>query len=154
MTYTQAGLPHARPPARRMNTPRRLLYFQALENYLRSFQLLRGATPKEVRAHNHDFAERLDVCKAKGLKLPKEVEDYIRSPVRKKEYVRIRYDFRLDDQDTLDKMQRTMERLRGVVAEVEGTIGRAIEASNPDFIVLDGIKLTMIAGSATFKAWS
>ncbi|TIO79333.1 MAG: hypothetical protein E5X74_10040 [Mesorhizobium sp.] len=127
--------------------PRRLLYFQALENYLRSFQLLGGTTPEDVRDYNHNFAARLTACKALGLQLPKEVQDFIKSPKRPKEYVRIRYDYRLDNQGAPWQAERTMERLRAVVAEVEKAVDLAVQASNPEFIVLGDIKLTKISAS-------
>ncbi|RUX32600.1 hypothetical protein EOA13_00380 [Mesorhizobium sp. M7A.F.Ca.US.011.01.1.1] len=127
--------------------PRRLLYFQALENYLRCFQLLGGTTPEDVRDYNHHFADRLTACKALGLQLPKEVQDFIQSPKRSKEYVKIRYDYRLDSQAAPWQAERTMKRLRAVVAEVEKAVDLAVQASNPEFIMLGDIKLTKISAS-------
>ena len=40
-----------------------------------------------------------------------------------------------------------MERLRAVVAEVEKTVEIAVQASNPEFIMLGDIKLTKISAS-------
>ncbi|AMX99993.1 hypothetical protein AB0V79_17200 [Mesorhizobium ciceri] len=127
--------------------PRRLLYFQALENYLRSFQLLGGTTPEDVRDYNHNFADRLTACTALGLQLPKEVQEFIQSPKRSKEYVRIRYDYRVDKQGAPWRAERTLERLRAVVAEVERTVDLAVQASNPEFIMFGDIKLTKISAS-------
>lgn len=92
--------------------PRRFLYFQALENFLRSFLLLGGKTPEEVRDYNHNFAGMLDDSKALGLELPTEAEDCIRSRTLAKEYVRIRYDYKLDDENEPWVAAKTLEQLQ------------------------------------------
>lgn len=126
--------------------PRRFLYFQALENFLRSFLLLGGKTPEEVRDYNHNFAGMLDDSKALGLELPTEAEDCIRSRTLAKEYVRIRYDYKLDDENEPWVAAKTLEQLQRVVSALEKVVDQAIQASNPEFIMLGDIKLTKIAG--------
>lgn len=146
-TYRISADALAQVGPRMSDHPRRLLYFQALENYLRCFQLLGGTTPEDVRDFNHNFADRLTACKALGLQLSKEVQDFIQSPKRSKEYVRVRYDYKLDKQDAPWQAERTMERLRAVVAEVEKAVDLAVQASNPECIMLGNIKLTKISAS-------
>ncbi|MER9032428.1 hypothetical protein [Mesorhizobium sp. M0674] len=126
--------------------PRRLLYFQALENYLRSFQLLGGETPEIVRDYGHDFAKRLKTCKALGLQLPQEVEDKICTDLAI-EYVRVRYDYRLDDEIEPWASEETLEQLRSVVEELERSVGLAVQASNPEFIMFGNIKLFKLSAS-------
>ncbi|PBB16737.1 hypothetical protein CK219_27275 [Mesorhizobium sp. WSM4313] len=134
--------------------PRRLLYFQALEHFFRCHLLLNGKTPEEVRNYNHDFEKMLDDSKFFGLVIPKAVEAFIRLRSVARDYTRIRYDFRLDDPNDPTQRPPPMTQMQRAVRTLEKAVGRAIEASNPDCIVLDGNKFTMIAGSANFKAWS
>lgn len=105
--------------------PRRFLYFQALEHYLRSFLLLQGKTPANIRAYQHHFLDMLDEGRHLGLEMPSEVEDFIRSRTVANEYTQIRYDYKLD-KDGPRRTARTMERLRLVVWEIEKAVGLAI----------------------------
>jgi hypothetical protein len=111
--------------------PRRFLYFQALEHYLRSFQLLRGEVPEKIRGYDHDFASRLKACKAEGLQLSEAAEEFIGSPVRSKEHVRMRYDYKLDHHGSPVVAQLTMEQLREAIMELEQAVDIVARGPSP-----------------------
>ncbi|MER8437760.1 hypothetical protein NKH36_22055 [Mesorhizobium sp. M1312] len=87
--------------------PRRLLYFQALEHFLRSFLRLNSLDPGQIRDYQHKFAAMLDCGKGYGLRISDEAEAFIRSTTLRNAYVRIRYDFRLEDDDWTSKFNGT-----------------------------------------------
>lgn len=109
--------------------PRRLLYFQALENYLRSFLRLHGTEPEELRRYNHDFAAMLNDSKAIGMHLSKDAELLVRSSALRGDYVRIRYDYNLSDPSGRRRKQPSMKSLEKAVFELENTVRSAIEAT-------------------------
>lgn len=114
--------------------PRRFLYFQALENYLRSFLLLKRRTPAQIRTHQHRFADMLDECKDLGLKVPNKTAQLIRSRTVTNDYTRIRYDYQLDDGPP-GRAAQTLERLQMAVWEIEQAIGMAIQATGVPVLI-------------------
>ncbi|OWK18574.1 hypothetical protein AJ88_06990 [Mesorhizobium amorphae CCBAU 01583] len=128
--------------ARLSDHPRRLLYFQALEHFLRCFLLLCGKTPEEIRDYTHDFAKMLNDSKGSGLVVPKAVEGFIRLRSVKKDYTRIRYDFRLTDPEDPKHQPPPMPQLQRAVRVLENAVGRAIRATGVDVTIPGDLKLT------------
>ncbi|UVC13763.1 hypothetical protein [Mesorhizobium onobrychidis] len=125
--------------------PRRFLYFQALENYLRCFLLLQGKTPDEVRDYQHRFGKMLDESKRLGLVVPKAVEKFIHSRTLSSDYTRIRYDFKLDDPEDPTRQPPPMQQMQRAVRVLEQAVGRAVEAADPEFITMGDLKLFKIS---------
>lgn len=115
--------------------PRGLLYFQALENFLRSFLLLRGTSPARIRAYQHNFAAMLDESQGLGLLVPKAVERFIRSRTLANDYTRIRYDYQLDDPGARRRRPPSMEVVQAVVWQIEHAVGQAIQATGIDVLL-------------------
>ncbi|MER8389433.1 hypothetical protein NKH14_28770 [Mesorhizobium sp. M1380] len=113
--------------------PLRLLYFQALENYLRSFLRLGGKKPEEIRRYSHDFVAMLDDSTALGLSVRKDVEDFIRSSTKRGDYVQIRYHFVLREGEDRRK-QPSIEALENAVSQLEKAVRMAIEATGIEII--------------------
>ncbi|MBB6411903.1 hypothetical protein [Mesorhizobium sangaii] len=108
--------------------PLRLLYFQALGNYLRSFLRLGGRNPEEIRRYSHNFVAMLNDSTALGLSVGKDVEDFIRSSTKRGDYVQIRYHFVLrEGQDR--RKQPSIKALENAVSQLEKAVRRAIEAT-------------------------
>lgn len=115
--------------------PRRLLYFQALENLLRSFLLLRERSPAHVRDHRHNFAAMLDESQGLGLVVPKAVEKFVRSRTLANDYIRIRYDYQLEDPENPHRKPPSIEVVQEVVWRIELSIGQAIQATGIDVLL-------------------
>ena len=123
--------------------PRRLLYFQALEHFLRCYLLLGGKTPEEIRAYNHDFAGMLDSSKSLGLVVPKAVEKFIQSRTLARDYTYIRYDHRLVDPEDPKRQPPPMPQLQRTVRVLENAVGRAIRVTGVD-VTIPGLSLIHI----------
>ncbi len=80
---------------RNSDNPIRLLYYQALEGYMRAFLRLRGKQPKEIRAYGHDFGKMLEDCQAAGLSVRPKTAAFVKETFLDSDYVRVRYDDRL-----------------------------------------------------------
>jgi hypothetical protein len=61
--------------------------------------------------------------------------------------VRIRYDYKHDDENEPWVAEETFEQLRSVVAELERAVDSAVQASNPEFIMIGDIKLFKMSAS-------
>jgi hypothetical protein len=109
--------------------PTRLLYFQALENYLRSFLRLHGKKPEEIRRYMHNFAAMLDDSKSLGLRIRKKSEAFIRASGLRRDYVRIRYDYDLRDLENPVVQLPAMAQLVSAVSNLEKAVRLAIEAT-------------------------
>ncbi|SJM29967.1 hypothetical protein [Mesorhizobium delmotii] len=125
--------------------PRRFLYFQALENYLRCFLLLLGKTPDEVREYQHRFGKMLDESKRLGLVVPKAVEKFIHSRRLSNDYTRIRYDFKLDDPEDPTRQPPPCNKCSMRSGCSNRPVGRAVEAADPEFITMGDLKLFKIS---------
>lgn len=108
--------------------PLRLLYFQALENYLRSFLRLGGKEPEEIRRYSHSFVAMLDDSAALGLAVGKDAEDFIRSSTKRGDYIQIRYHFVLREGEDRRK-QPSIKILENAVSQLEKAVRLAIEAT-------------------------
>lgn len=126
--------------------PRRFLYFQALEHYLRSFLWLKGKEPAEIRAYNHNFSGMLDDSKALGLVVPKAVGSFIQSRTVANDYTRIRYDHQLDDPEDPNQQPPPMAQLQRAVRVLENAVGRAIRATGIEVTIPGDLKLSLVAG--------
>jgi hypothetical protein len=125
--------------------PRRLLYYQALEHFLRSFLRLNSLDPGQIRAHQHDFAAMLDCGKGYGLRISEEAEAFIRSSTLRNDYVRIRYELHLEEDLGLDDVhweddpedleRASMLSLKQVVFELEMAAGLALQAAGREVML-------------------
>ena len=116
--------------------PRRLLYFQALEHFLRCFLLIDDRkTLEDIRSNNHNFAVLLDESKVHGLRVSKDTEKFIRSRTLANDYVHVRYDISLENLDG-NKLVRppTMNALEQTVWELEHAVGLAMLATGREVI--------------------
>ncbi|MER9313519.1 hypothetical protein NKI51_30395 [Mesorhizobium australicum] len=115
--------------------PRRLLYFQALENYLRSFLRLHGKEPEEIKRYDHNFSVMLDDSRAFGLQIKNRTEKFIRESGDRRDYVRIRYDYNLRvlDESALSSPP-AMAQLTSAVTNLEVPVRMALVATGIDIV--------------------
>ncbi len=124
--------------------PRRLLYFQALEHFLRGFLRLNRVDPVQIRAYQHNFTAMLDCGKSHGLRISGVAEEFIWSSTFRNDYVRIRYLFNIEedldadtdwDVDPEDLKRESMSDLRQAVFEVEDFFAKEINATGREVIL-------------------
>ncbi|MDX8532468.1 hypothetical protein RFM41_29360 [Mesorhizobium sp. VK25A] len=107
--------------------PRRFLYYQALEHFLRTFLHLNGHDLDSIERHRHRWGDMLDLCH--GLKLPPDIEKYIRKSADNNALVSVRYAYEFDtDPGTGRKATRSTLPLEKAVFALERAVGAAIEA--------------------------
>lgn len=70
--------------------PRRFLYLQAIENYLRAY-LWQTMSPKQLAEFRHDLSAMLDFCV--GLKPSKDAVRFVRASSLERDFIRTRYDY-------------------------------------------------------------
>jgi HEPN domain-containing protein len=73
-----------------------MLYYQALENYMRALLRLAGKEPERIRAYMHDFATMLEHCQAAGLVVRAKTAAFIKETRLDSDYVRVRYELQLE----------------------------------------------------------
>lgn len=116
--------------------PRRLLYFQALENYLRSFLRLHGKEPEEIRRYDHNFSAMLDDSRVFGLHIKGRTEKFIRESGDRRDYVRVRYDYDLRVlDDTPSRQQPALSQLTSAVINLEVPVRMALVATGIDIVL-------------------
>lgn len=115
--------------------PRRLLYFQAIENYLRSFLRLHGTEPEAIRRYDHDFSAMLDDSKSFGLRTKGRTEKFIRESGDRRDYVRVRYDYNLRvlDEPVL-RSPPAMAQLTSAVTNLEVSVRLALVATGIEIV--------------------
>ncbi|MDX8540099.1 hypothetical protein RFM23_20990 [Mesorhizobium abyssinicae] len=126
---------HIRP--RMSDHPRRLLYFQALENFLRSFLLLHGKSPAHIRDHRHNFSAMLNESQGLGLMVSADVEKFVRSRTLANDYTRIRYDYQLEDPSARRRMAPSMDVVQTAVRQIEQVVGQAIRSTGVEVSVVE-----------------
>ena len=104
---------------RASENPRRLLYLEAIENYLRADLRHAGLSAEEVRAFAHDFSGMLSRCREAGLHAGAELIAFTEATTKANDYVRVRYDWDLslvgDDDPSMALVIRVMASLRAEV---------------------------------------
>ncbi|RUW94412.1 hypothetical protein [Mesorhizobium sp. M7A.F.Ca.US.010.02.1.1] len=115
--------------------PRRLLYFQALENYLRSFLRLHGKEPEEIRRYDHNFSAMLDDSRIFGLHIKGRTEKFIRESGDRRDYVRVRYDYdlRVLDDPAL-RRPPALAQLANAVINLELPVRMALAATGIEIV--------------------
>jgi hypothetical protein len=76
----------------RSDNPIRLLYYQALEHYLRMFLRAGGKEPSEIREYQHDFEKMFKDCVANGLVIRQKTAKFLQETTNDSDYVRVRYE--------------------------------------------------------------
>lgn len=72
--------------------PARILFYQAVELYLKAYLLLSLAGSAQPIMHSPDLKALLDQAVAAGLTISETTEKFVRSAARDHEYERVRYD--------------------------------------------------------------
>ncbi|MBZ9742249.1 hypothetical protein [Mesorhizobium sp. CO1-1-4] len=113
---------------RTSNHPRRFLYYQAIEHFLRTFLRLNSQELEKIQGFGHRWGDMLDCCNSYGLVIPANVEKYIRLCALNNALVGIRYEYELDlDPGTGKKATRSTLPLEKTIYALELAVGEAIE---------------------------
>jgi len=83
--------------------PARLVFYQALELYLRCFLLLQGMQPAQLLALSTDLEALVDCATAAGMPISPTTAKFVRSVGRNKDYAKVRYD--LEGQASMDALK-------------------------------------------------
>ncbi|MEI9403150.1 hypothetical protein [Mesorhizobium argentiipisi] len=105
--------------------PRRFLYYQALEHFLRIFLHLNGHGLASIQQLGHKWGDMLDRCH--GLELSPKVEKYIRASAENNALVSVRYAY--DFHNIGKEERRSTLLLEKAVFALERAVGEAIEAT-------------------------
>jgi hypothetical protein len=109
--------------------PRRFLYYQALEHFLRAFLRLNSQDLEKIQDFRHNWGEMLDCCKSYGLRLSVKAEEFIRSSALNNDLVRIRYELVIEEDVTKGRKPRSTLPLQKTIYALELAVGEAIEAT-------------------------
>ena len=100
------------------DNPKRLLFYHAIEGYLRAFLRMNGREAEEIRSYMHDFARMYEDCETAGLVLRRKTAAFLRETGGDNDYVRVRYELHL-----------TVPQERGEPGNPGKDLGRLISAA-------------------------